>query len=61
MVIKPDPGNIVKTAILPGFSESLDFKRNGSRQYRMFVKKPDPGNIVKMAILPGIDEMLDFI
>ena len=51
----------MKTAILPGFSESLDFKRNGSRHYRMFVKKPDPGNIVKIAILPGIDGMLDFI
>ena len=56
--MKPGPGRIVKTAILPGIQKSLDFSRDRSRQYRMLVINPGPGNIVKTAIFPGVDESL---
>ena len=58
-VIKPGPGNIVKTAILPGVDESVDFHRIRSKHRRKFVIWPGPGKIVKIAIMPGVDKSLD--
>ena len=48
------PGNIVKTAILPGKEESLDFNRVRFRHCQNIIMKPVPGKIVETAILPGI-------
>ena len=54
------PGSIVKTAILPGKGESLDFNRVRFRHCQNIIMKPVPGIIVETTILPGIYKSFGF-